>query len=340
MNKYRFRLEPYRGMNTRYNCPGCKHRHKTFSRYIDTETGEHIHPSVGRCNRENNCQYHYTPGQYFKDNSILFDTSRPKPYTTPISKPALAMSASFIDSGIFKRSLQSYDANHFVTFLVNRFGIDIANQLISRYFIGTSKHWPGATVFWQIDIQSRIKAGKIMLYNPHTGYRVKEPFEHITWEHKVLKLSDFELRQCLFGEHLIRDKTKPVAIVESEKTAVIASAFFPKVIWLAAGSLSGLNVEKCKVLSGRAVTLFPDLKAFNNWSEKAKELSSCLGGTKFNVSDLLERKASANERKSGFDLADYLIRFDHHEFAKPEPIQNRPNRPQHDEVLRSKSIDL
>lgn len=54
-------------MKTRYDCPGCG-KHKIFSRYLDTQTGEHLRPSVGRCNRESNCGYHYTPKQYFEDN--------------------------------------------------------------------------------------------------------------------------------------------------------------------------------------------------------------------------------------------------------------------------------
>ena len=315
MNEYRYILEPYKGMNTRYSCPGCNHRVKTFSRYIDKETGEHIHPSVGRCNRESNCSYHYTPKQYFKDNGISFDNSQPQPYTKPKSITAPVKPVSFIQTGVFKQSLQSYDANHFITFLITVFGIEITNQLISRYFIGTSKHWPGATVFWQIDQQGRLRTGKIMLYSPTTGKRVKEPRNRITWVHTVVKQPNFELRQCLFGEHLLRDKTKPVAIVESEKTAVIASAYLPQFIWLAVGSLTGLNAEKCRVLRGRAVTLFPDLKAFNKWSDKANELSHLI---KPNISDLLELKATEAERQQGYDLADYLIRFDYREFAAPE----------------------
>jgi hypothetical protein len=67
----------------------------------------------------------------------------------------------------------------------------------------------------------------------------------------------------LFGEHLLIDKTKPVAIVESEKTAVIASVYLPQFIWVAVGSLTNLNAEKCNVLKGRTVTLFPDLNGFD-----------------------------------------------------------------------------
>ncbi|MCS6832049.1 MAG: DUF6371 domain-containing protein [Flammeovirgaceae bacterium] len=324
-------------MNTRYHCPSCQHRGKTFVRYIDTETGEHLHPTVGRCNREINCGYHYTPKQYFQDNNISFDTTKTtvscfhslsakKRETQP--KPV-----SFIPVEVFKASLKAYETNHFVQFLINLFGVEVASQLVSRYFIGTSKHqftnkdFPnyksekGATVFWQIDVHGKVRTGKIMLYNPTTGKRIKEPFNHISWVHKALKLPEFELRQCLFGEHLLNErdengKLKHVAIVESEKTAVIASVYLPQFVWLAVGSLTNLNAEKCSILKGRTVTLFPDLNGFDKWSNKAKELSHL---AIFTVSDLLERKATEAEREQGFDLADYLIKYDFKAFALPEP---------------------
>ncbi|MBK9108871.1 MAG: hypothetical protein IPM92_11025 [Saprospiraceae bacterium] len=319
MNKHRYILELYKGMNTRYRCPSCQQRDKTFSRYIDTETGQHLHPSVGKCNREINCGYHYTPKQYFQDNHILFDTPKLKPhkpqYILPKPKPI-----SFIPVDVFKSSLKAHETNHFVQFLIKLFGVELAGELVSRYFIATSKHWNGATVFWQIDTQGKVRTGKIMLYSPDTGKRVKEPFNHITWAHKALKLTEFELNQCLFGEHLLIDKTKPVAIVESEKTAIIASVYLPLFIWLAVGSLTNLTAEKCSILKGRKVILFPDLNAFDKWTSKAKELSHMAS---FSVSDLLERRATEAERQKGFDLADYLVKYDYKEFVFPgaEPTE-------------------
>ena len=316
MSEHKYILEPYKGMNTRYRCPSCQQRDKTFSLYIDTETGEHIHPTVGRCNRESNCGHHYTPKQYFQDNNISFDTPQPKAYkprpVTPQPKPV-----SFIPVEVFKASLKAHETNHFVQFLINLFGVEVASQLVSRYFIATSKHWNGSTVFWQIDELGRIRTGKIMLYSPDTGKRVKEPFNHISWVHKALKQPDFGLKQCLFGEHLLKDQPeKPVAIVESEKTAVIASVYLPRFIWVAVGSLSNLNADLCSILKGRTVTLFPDLNGFDKWKKKAIELSHL---ATFTVSDLLERKATDLERKQGLDLADYLTRLDFQEFAIPEP---------------------
>jgi hypothetical protein len=312
-------------MNTRYRCPSCQQRDKTFSLYIDTETGEHIHPTVGRCNRESNCGHHYTPKQYFQDNNVSFDTPQPKAYkprpVTPQPKPV-----SFIPVEVFKASLKAHETNHFVQFLINLFGVEVASQLVSRYFIATSKHWNGATVFWQIDTQGKVRTGKIMLYSPTTGKRVKEPFNHINWVHKALKQAEFELSQCLFGEHLLIDKTKPVAIVESEKTAVIASVYLPQFIWVAVGSITNLNAEKCSILKERTVTLFPDLNGFDKWSSKAQELSHLAN---FTVSELLERKATEAEKKQGFDLADYLIKYDYKAFALPLPEESEPHAAVH-----------
>lgn len=309
---YKYILEPYKGNKSRFNCPKCEHRDKTFSLYIDTDTGEYLNSKVGRCNRESNCGFHYTPKQYFQDNGILFEPAQPKVYKPkPKPKPV-----SLIPVEYLKASLKEYETNHFIQYLIKLFGVEITTELINSYFLATSRYWNGATVFWQIDIKGNIRTGKIMLYNPTTGKRVKEPFNHISWVHKALKQPEYELKQCLFGEHLINQSFfKPVAIVESEKTAVIASVYLPQFIWVAVGSLSNLNAEKCKVLKGRTVVLFPDLKGFEKWSEKANELSSIAD---FKVSDLLERKATEAEKERGLDLADYLIKFDFKDFALPE----------------------
>lgn len=322
MSEHKYILEPYKGMKTRYTCPTCQKRDKTFSLYIDTETGEYLHPTVGRCNRESNCGHHYTPKQYFQDNNISFDkpikTNKPR-LIAPQQKPV-----SIIPVDIFKASLKAHDTNNFVKYLIYLFGADITKQVVSRYFIATSKHWNGATAFWQIDTKGNIRTGKIMLYSPTTGKRVKDIEPPIYWVHKAIKQPEFELKQCLFGEHLLIDKTKPVAIVESEKTAVIASVYLPQFIWVSVGSITNLSAEKCNVLKGRTVILFPDLNGFDKWNIKAKELSH-IG--LFTVSDLLERKATEAEKKQGLDLADYLTKFNYIEFIKPEPEATNQHPP-------------
>ncbi|MFI0490057.1 DUF6371 domain-containing protein [Flavobacterium sp.] len=51
---------------------------------------------------------------------------------------------------------------------------------------------------------------------------MKKPYNHINWLHNAIKVPDFSLCQCLFGLHRVNeDYQKTVAIVESEKTAIM-----------------------------------------------------------------------------------------------------------------------
>ena len=216
---------------------------------------------------------------------------------------------SFIPFDIFKQSLKDYTNNNFVRFLNSRFGTNLTKILIEKYYLGTSHHWSGATVFYQIDLSGRIRTGKIMLYDEVSGKRLKEP-DRIYWIHKQYNFEDFNLSQCLFGEHLLKDKTKPVAIVESEKTAVIASLYFPDYIWLATGGKQNLKAVFFSNLQNRKIIFFPDLMAFEVWSDKAKNLNL----TNYSISDLLEIKASDKDKQQGLDIADFLLKSDYQQF--------------------------
>lgn len=229
-----------------------------------------------------------------------------------------------------KNVFQIAKSNRFIDYLLKIFGPEIAMQLISKYLIGSSKHrftnkaFPGyiseagSTIFWQMDIHSNVRTGKIMLYDSDSGKRLKEPFNHITMVHSKLRQTGFKLKQCLFGEHLLKDNSKLVALVESEKTAIIASVFYPRFTWLAVGGKENLNFENCKVLKSRKVIMFPDLNAFESWSKKAIEFSS-IGN--FEINDYLNGKADEFAKdnnielseliKHGFDLADVLIKYDY-----------------------------
>jgi hypothetical protein len=301
---YSYQLEPYRGPATRYTCPKC-HKNRQFVRYIDVITKQPLAEDVGRCNREQQCAYHYTPGQFLADHKIIFPLRNLNQF--PMSMNHLPKTISYIPLSVVQASLKNYDHNHFVSYLHAHLGAETAQQLIAQFYIGTSKYWPGATVFWQIDEQGRIRTGKIMLYDPVKGKRVKSPFNHISWAHQALKLSPFHVEQTLFGAHQLMQVSpnKPVALVESEKTAIIATAFWPNFIWLATGSLSGLTPERCRPLQGRKVILFPDAGACQQWQQKAEQLSRHLG-INMKASTWLEEHVSQTGLEQGADLADLL----------------------------------
>lgn len=232
-----------------------------------------------------------------------------KPFAPPPPKQV-----SFIDPQFMDASLKGYDQNNFVLFLENTFGKSKAKKAVEAYKIGTSKRWPGANIFWQIDHEDKIRSGKIMLYNTSTGKRQNKN----SWVHSVLKLDDFNLNQCLFGSHLINsDPSKTIGIVESEKTAIIASVLMPKLIWLASGGKSGLKASKAEFLRDRDIILFPDLtkpgdklNCFDIWTKTAKELSESIPGIKIQVSDYLETRATDEEKIKGLDIADYFLKWE------------------------------
>ena len=232
MNEYRFRLQPYKGISTRHTCPECKQK-RCFSRYIDTEGKIQFPSYVGRCDHEQRCGYHYTPSDYFRDNPSAQEQLSEK--REPIFIPKVAEQPkpiSYIPSEIVQASMQHYETNNLFRFLCLKFGREQTMELMRRYHVGTSKHWQGATVFWQKDCKDRVRTGKIILYNPQTGKRVKQPFCHVTWVHSALHLTDFNLRQCFFGEHLLTsEKNKPVGLVESEKTRPSASFQMVSIWW-------------------------------------------------------------------------------------------------------------
>lgn len=316
-------LQPYTGRDSRVTCPNCKKPH-SFTLYLDGETGQPIAPTVGRCNHENSCGYHYTPKQYFIDNPersgnrikpIWFNQFKPIEPIKPINP---INPIGYIPDDYVKKSLST--KSDFVQFLKNIFdGQNVPiDEVLDRYKVGATKD--GRVIFWQIDFDGNVRTGKIMMYDPETGKRVHNRSGAIDWVHNKLKRTgelpdDFNLTQCYFGEHLLpMYPDKVVGVVESEKTAVIASLLKPEFIWLAAGNLSGLTVEKSKVLQGRSVILFPDLGKrlptrpipFELWKGRADEIKRAYG-CKIVVSDLLEKAATDEDRERGLDVADYFI---------------------------------
>lgn len=119
MENNKYTLEPYTGINSRYQCPSC-HKKGEFSQYVNVNTGEHLHPSVGMCNRVIKCGYHYPPKQYFEANKSLGITytqiSHFKPQIKAILKP------QYISSETVASTLETPSNASFIKFLENKYG--------------------------------------------------------------------------------------------------------------------------------------------------------------------------------------------------------------------------
>ena len=305
-----YRLQPYGGRSTRHECPQCHDKH-SFTYYVDVE-GNPLSEICGRCDHESSCGYHYTPGDYFRDSG-----NTRAPYRTDY-RPHKEVKRSTVPPDYLDRRLiskyNSFD-NQLMHFLVKVFDIyTLESPTIEKmwrdYHIGATREKD--IIFWYLDIGAHLRTGKIIRYNPLDGHRDRNHFPPVDWVHSRMKRTgelpqDFNMVQCLFGEHLLGlHPDKPVSVVESEKTAIICSALIPESIWVATGGKQNFNERNMEVLRGRKVTLFPDIDGYREWSGKAGMLRRICKELK--ISDYLEKYGTDEDRAGHADIADILLR--------------------------------
>ena len=182
-----------------------------------------------------------------------------------------------------------------------------------RYQLGYSKE--GGVIFWEIDQQQQVHTGKIMYYQPDC-HRDKE--HHPTWVHTILKQqlpAEYELQHCLFGLHLLNERTERVAIVESEKTAVIMSEKFTDFVWLSCGGMQMLKPELFAPLVQYRIIIFPDAdpegEAYKQWTDIVNEAQRLYRFRyPIRLSPLLEQKATKAQKERKIDIVDFLFEQD------------------------------
>lgn len=291
-------LEKYRTKASKHKCPACGYR-GVFTRYVN-ESGNQITDELGRCDRESKCGYHLRPKEYFDSRGIVWSPT----IMTPKPKPE-PMALIEIPADYFRDSLKSVSENSFLKFLLSRYDCEDVLRVAERYSLGD---FEGFTVFWRMDASGKVWTAKLIKYDPTTGKRIKDDYS-LNWMHAVLKRrgvlpENSDYRRVFFGAHLVTDDSTPIAIVEAEKTAVIASLYLPEYLWLACGGKTQINAEKLAQFR-RRVVLFPDGDGFAQWSKIASDARA--KGANVAVSDLLENELAEAQKAGGYDLADYLL---------------------------------
>jgi Domain of unknown function (DUF6371)/CHC2 zinc finger len=237
------------------------------------------------------------------------------PLPSPQVKSMIQKQGVYIDKSLIIKGLNHYDNNHLVTFMRTLFSDKQVQCLIKEFNIGTSKAYQGSNLFWYLDEHLNVTYGKIMLYDAKTGKRNKQYLPKSV--HDIMKLE--KPSHSLYGLHRIQTepKNKVIAMVESEKTAILMTALMPQMIWVATGGMSQLNFDKYDCLFGRFILLYPDGNAFDLWSEKAKQAKS--EGFNVQVDDYL-KKGGYNDNTDILDIA-----IENHWFKHLPKIE--PNEP-------------
>lgn len=328
---YKYILEPSGNGRKYHPCPHCGAYKFTY--YIDRDTGKPLADYVGRCERINSCGYHYPPREYFRNlnskNKIEMKEEQLAKEITSVVK----------EERVNRRYPKSVDyvKNALFCFLVTVFGKQKVLSTFQKYDVRTStlfrKDSKYGAAFLMRAIDLLIRQVKEMAYDSKTGKRIKEgqsvflldyntrsyqlrdgSFSIYLAGKSLMKDYDFKNKLCFFGEHLLAGEvSKPIAIVESEKTAIICDICMPDYIWLATGGKNGCKwttEEVYQVLkdANQPITLFPDLNATEDWIAKAEKLLAA--GLDVSIYDLEEQEGITEEDKAkGLDIGDYLIRY-------------------------------
>lgn len=261
MKEYFWHLQEYKGQNTRFRCPQCG-KAREYTRYVNSNN-EYAPYEYGRCNRINSCGYFNYP------NGIKTDA----PAYNPIKQEQ-----EFIDWNNYNFNL---DINSdFIRYMMSYFNEDNVMRTLKKYYVRTSGDY---MVFPYIDRNNRLTYVKSMEYK--NGHRTRKIYASFKANKGVFK-------QCLFGQHLI-DYSKPINIVEAEKTALICDVKYPEFHWVATGGQE--MISKIDIL--KSGTIHADKgKAFEKWNERIDK-------SKFSMSKLMEN----TELPEGSDLADLIM---------------------------------
>lgn len=283
--KFYWGLDQRRGIACKLTCPHCGQK-KCFKPYVIRETGEMIDETCGRCDHEQSCGYHLTPTQFFDKNPLAkeqffrehtlhgFDYHRSpieRVYQTIAPPPVPEYKYLPIEMA---EAQQTPDLNLVPWLLKVIPNKERVKEVLDLYRVGSQRDKNGFSyaLFWYIDADGHLCDGKLMGYRPdgHRNGKVNWVASQLA---QMQPAENTRVKRCLYGEQLIsRFPEAKIALVESEKSALVCSCLLPDYLWLATGGCSNLSIEAMKPLNGRSVTIFPDSGMLAKWKEKLEGL--------------------------------------------------------------------
>jgi len=284
----------------KFYCPNCNK--KEFVRILDAD-GNYLNKQYGRCDRQVKCRYDKRPS----------DTSFMKAIPQIENKKPI----SYFPEDLQLKTMKGYKSNSFHQILSLIYDEQTIDYVFNKYIVGTVNKFGKSPIFWQKDMDGRIRTGKIIAYNIETTKRIKEPWSKITWAHSVVKIDPYNLKQVLFGCHLISENPSSIfCLVEAEKTAIVGACELPQFIWLSTGGEQNFNKEMLTPLKGKRVVVFPDIDKHEKWTERAINYSKELN-IDMVVSNYVLDQTINLDRAVYSDLAD-LVLLRNSKFQKAE----------------------
>lgn len=198
------------------------------------------------------------------------------------------------------------DFDFFQPFIdAGRLTVEQMHRAAARYHLGKTRS--GLPMFWMID-------DRLDVQDAHIGAD--------GWISSLLKSRQPLIRHwrpvhCFFGLHLISEgllRTKsnylPIAILESEASAVVLSELFPQVLWMAYATVEHLDVALFAPLQGRTVTIYPSTDPSGSTYLFFLDLAEAIRrryDLHITVATILEDHATLAQKERCIDLLDYLL---------------------------------
>lgn len=199
------------------------------------------------CGKSNKDQK-FAPYQGYENKGFCHscgETFFPDTDKTPETKPVKQTPQKFVQPDIMHKTMKHYEINTFVN------AFRFSKHVLDEFNIGTAKD--GSVIFWLINERGEVCSAKKTAYL-NTGKRDKSSYPVHLFKGKD------GYKPCLFGLHRINmyhDGTT-ICLVESEKSAIIATQLFPEFLWLATGGSTGFTQSKAYPIRNRTVLLIID----------------------------------------------------------------------------------
>lgn len=214
-------------------CPHCGEK-KVF-RFFQDADGNRLDEQFGICDRKAKCGYDYRP------SGELFTTAG-----DAAEKPAVETILALTDlAEALLAKTKDYSSN------LHRYArtLTVPAEHLEKWAVATDRD---RSVYLHLNGDKQLVNAKWFKYQ-EDGRRDKN-----TQPYSLAQPSEAEHKRygfCFYGEHLLRheDPARPICVVESEKSAVLASFAYPHLDWLACGSANGITDEKISALYNRPI---------------------------------------------------------------------------------------
>ena len=183
---------------------------------------------------------------------------------------------------------------------------DQMHRVAERFRLGRSKS--GKAIYWMIDDIGRCLDGHIGC----TSHDADTWVSTLLMRRYPAAAPYLRVNRCFFGLHQISlNGSKPIGLVESERSAVLLSELCPELLWLAYSYTTNCTIDNFEPLQGRKITLYPRTDPskdyYVSFLELADQVKCAYKSIDISVSRFLEDNTTDAQKQRDIDLLEFML---------------------------------